>query len=356
MLIESGIYVEGAPSLRSLQGVVAISRHHPLLVPSAQTGLRNRSWFPPFANCAKDGVPTEWVNTAKIKSLGHPPRKPDIIAAMNMISDVRDWMDKTGYPLEMRTASEFRVAGFEVRQSSYYTDPETSKPREIDVEVISKSLVGLLDVRCFVECKSSEKPWVLLASADTLTNYNRIFAFATMSVHARNIFAQSDGFYERLEKYPWLKKDGVVAAYSLRQAFSNEKANDVAYAAAMNVTKACYQHISTKSFEANLHIAFPVIVVDTDLIRCTLDSHGEIELQLIEEGEFLFTGHEAGTCIRIVTMAHLPIFAREAKRVAQQLADDFEIREKEMFEETQNRLTGTVRRRLRDIPSGAEEE
>jgi hypothetical protein len=38
-----------------------------LLGPSAQSESRTRSWFPPFANCAKDGAPSCIGYVAKIK-------------------------------------------------------------------------------------------------------------------------------------------------------------------------------------------------------------------------------------------------------------------------------------------------
>ncbi len=45
---------------------------HTTLVPSAETALRMRSWFPPFANCAKDGAPPVLVVPARSK-VDQPP-------------------------------------------------------------------------------------------------------------------------------------------------------------------------------------------------------------------------------------------------------------------------------------------
>src|SRR5678816_352941 len=50
----------------------------------------------------------------------------------DVVKGVRGWLEKQGYPLEMRTASRFDARGFGVEQSFYYvrgTDP----PREIDM-------------------------------------------------------------------------------------------------------------------------------------------------------------------------------------------------------------------------------
>jgi hypothetical protein len=93
-----------------------------------------------------------------------------------MIPKVREWLDAQGFTLEMRTASAFRAAGFEVRQSSHYIDPETGKGREIDVVAADPDVLGVVDITFVVECKSSKKPWVLLCSPDTVVGYDRLFA------------------------------------------------------------------------------------------------------------------------------------------------------------------------------------
>jgi hypothetical protein len=251
---------------------------------------------------------------------------------MTVIPQVREWLEKQGYSLEMRAASAFRGAGFDpVRQSSYYTDTETNKSREMDVEAISVSRIGFVDVRFFVECKSSDKPWVLLCSTDTLRNYSRLFAFCAMSKRSLDIFADQHFDNPKFGRFPWFRKDGVIGAYSFRQAFSKDV--DSAYAAAMNVMKACYDHVAeNKRTLKAFYFAFPVIVVDTPLIRCTLDSRGELELEEVQEGEFLFFGHEQGTCIRIVTIGHLPAFVSDAKRVADQLIEEMSDQEANLVE------------------------
>src|SRR5689334_18263963 len=107
-----------------------------------------------------------------------------------MIAKVREWLEMQGFALEMRTASAFRKAGFDnVRQSSIYVDVKTGKPREIDVlahDMGGNAARGIIDIRFFVECKSSKKPWVLLCSPEVLV-YNRFFTFAAMSEKAREV-------------------------------------------------------------------------------------------------------------------------------------------------------------------------
>jgi hypothetical protein len=123
-----------------------------------------------------------------------------------MFDDVRKWLNGQGYPLEMRTASAFRQAGFEVRQSTLYRDPETGKSREVDTLAIDPDVLGILRISFVVECKATTKPWILLCSQNTLDGYNRLFAFAVTSHHARAALVAQ---FERLsEKLPWLRKEG----------------------------------------------------------------------------------------------------------------------------------------------------
>ena len=140
---------------------------------------------------------------------------------MDLLPQVQSWLEKQGFSLEMRAASAFRSAGFEVRQSSYYIDAENSKPREMDVIASYPDVMGVIRIALIIECKSSSKPWVLLCSSDTLTGYNIVSSYAAISDEARRIL-------------PWLRKNDLTG-YSVRQAFSDI---DNAYAATLNVAKA----------------------------------------------------------------------------------------------------------------------
>ena len=83
---------------------------------------------------------------------------------------VLEWIKKTGFPLEMQAASAFRAAGFEVRQSYTYPDPQSDKGREIDVLAQDPDWIGVIEVSFVLECKASSKPWVVLTSEDALAN------------------------------------------------------------------------------------------------------------------------------------------------------------------------------------------
>src|SRR5262245_57945867 len=90
----------------------------------------------------------------------------------------------------MRSAAAFRQAGFEVRQSCHYLDPETNQGREIDVLATDPDYLGVVEIHFVIECKATKKPWVLLASDDTLTGFNRIFTFGVLTKTAINTFVK----------------------------------------------------------------------------------------------------------------------------------------------------------------------
>lgn len=241
---------------------------------------------------------------------------------MTLITETQKWLETQGFPLEMRTAAEFRKAGFGVKQSGFYVDPEMDKNREIDVEAVLPNLLGLVSVGFIVECKATTKPWVLLSSPDTVSDYGRHYAFAEMTSVARELLIKRFVDFDRLaQKIPWINKEGLIG-YSLRQAHPER---DSGYEVAISLAKACSARIRTCEGRQVKQIAFmfPVIVTSAPLIQCSLAHDGQLQLEEVEQGEFLFLGSELGACIRVVTANHLPSFALEAKNIGDELQKEF---------------------------------
>jgi hypothetical protein len=248
---------------------------------------------------------------------------------LTLIPKVREWLENQGFPLEMQTAAAFRAAGFVVNQSSFYGDSETGKSREIDVVATHPDDLGIISIRFVIECKGGKKPWVLLCSHDTLRNYNRLLAFAASSKTARHVLVSHLEDFKALEaRIPWIEKKGLIG-YSLRQAHSEK---DTAYEAAAGLTKACNSFtVEDGKSPKRIAFAFPVIVVDGPLIRCSLAENGDLELEEVSDGEFLF-GQEFSACIRVVTASYLSTFASQARQVMDSLrielrSDENQIRE-----------------------------
>lgn len=230
---------------------------------------------------------------------------------------VTKWLQDQGYPLEMRSAAEFRAAGFIVRQSQHYMDAESGKSRETDVVCLAKDQLGVALIRFVVECKATGKPWVVLSSPYTLDSYNRLFALGHLSAPFREVLIDlTMNDRGALSALKWFKKDGRVG-FNVVQAFS--KGEDAPFTAAMSVVKASlWLHEDGAKFTAS----FPVIVVDAPLYEGYLGEAGEILLQRVDEAEYFFGAHVGmahPTCVRIVSKDALPRFSVSAKNEADEL-------------------------------------
>lgn len=242
-------------------------------------------------------------------------------------NNVLEWLRKTGFPLEMETASALRAAGFDIRQSFSYSDPQSDKGREIDVLAVDHDIVGLIDISFVFECKSSKNPWIVLTSEDALENYNRLHSFAITSEAAKkSLTRRLNNQFGALKPYICRPSQG---GYGLKQALGGN--NDTAYSAAIGVLKASsgVAGVNRESQIPYLSFVFPVIVVDSPLFECSLKSDGDLELKEVEESEFLFSAHiphHVGTCIKIIKKERLKDFAKNAKTLAEtirmELKDD----------------------------------
>lgn len=236
-----------------------------------------------------------------------------------MREKVLSWINKSGFPLEMETAKAFRNAGFDVRQSATHLDPEEQKGREIDVLAQDPDFWGVVDTYFVVECKSSDKPWVVLMADDALSGVSRLHAFAVSSSDAKtemfSLWRGNEDFKGFLEK-------SERCGYSFRQALGGK--NDRAYTAATSVLKACVGLTRERRAQMIKRFAFalPVIVVDTPIFECTLSSEGEIDLMEVEESGFLFSVHmpdEVACFIKVIRKEILQEFALSSKETANSL-------------------------------------
>jgi hypothetical protein len=226
---------------------------------------------------------------------------------------VLSWINKSGFPLEMEAAKAFRKAGFEVRQSATHLDQEEGKGREIDVLAQDPDLCGVVDIYYVVECKSSDKPWVVLMGDDVLSGFNRVHAFSVLSADAK---AETVSLWGKNKAFKALIGKNERCGYSFRQAMGGK--NDRAYTAAISVLKACsgLTHERRASAIKRFAFAIPVIVVDTAIFECNLNDDGEIDLVEVNESEFLFSAHipdEVACCIKVVNRARLSEFASSSK-------------------------------------------
>lgn len=82
----------------------------------------------------------------------------------NMKSKLKEWISKTGYPLEIFTESILVNNDYKVVNSYIYSDSENSILRELDLFATKNWTNNYihLDINLIIECKKSTKPFVLL--------------------------------------------------------------------------------------------------------------------------------------------------------------------------------------------------
>ena len=249
----------------------------------------------------------------------------------NLSQRLREWLEKSGYPLEMETASALRGAGFDITPSYIYTDQETGKGREIDVLATTHDRIGLLHVAFLIECKSSSHPWIIFKSKDSESSYSPLSALGLYSDTAR---AAASRLVTSSNAIRWFTYRSDRCGYGLRQAFGGE--NDSAFAASVSVIKATSAILSLPRLASpRIVFAFPIIVVDAPIFECTLSDKKELDLSQVEQSSFTFSQHtpnQTPCVIRVVHKAALNHFASFAREFSDSLKNELQPEVKEWIE------------------------
>lgn len=219
-----------------------------------------------------------------------------------MTPKIKEWLDKQGYPLEMRVAKLFIEKGFAVRHSPYYLDQDTDTRREIDL--IASVLLGegdkALKFTFVVECKNNnDKPWVSFCSKKH-------------SIHPRAYITQkcatksAQQILDKIAKKDLDFENGYIfthpdrPAYNITQAF--ESGSDKTYAAMYSASKASWSLIKPyfSAFNYN-EIVIPLVVIGGKLFESYLDDIGDFQVEEVQRSTILWNNP-------IVGMPHTTIF------------------------------------------------
>jgi hypothetical protein len=200
---------------------------------------------------------------------------------------VKEWLLKSGYPMEMEIAKGLEEAGFGISQSDYFEDSDTGKWRETDViayeQAVGDSCRAIFSL--VTECKGAkDKPWVLFTSNDSypqsLSVSRRVsneYGESILRVLALKYEVKNSLLFE-LPKRP---------GYSLTAAKINGGNEDAAFHAVNSVCKAS---LGLAKKLSNVHGAniipfvWPVMVINSQLFESYLSSDGELQLEPIEKG------------------------------------------------------------------------
>jgi len=223
----------------------------------------------------------------------------------------------------MLTARAFRKLHFHAIQADYYDDPETGKPREIDVSASMQTETNdtLFVVRFCIECKlARDKPWVIFTSSDIkLADPARIVQRAASSLgHAllENIHKLED--IRNLPVFLIPERPG----YGLTQSFTNGQ--DTPYAAIMSAAKAAIAEANDADRFSKLvapvcAIVFPVVVIDGLLLECYLDERNQMMVEEVQRGILVWRSQIVGmphTIVHVITLQALDDFVHEAEKTS----------------------------------------
>ncbi|TKA16818.1 hypothetical protein [Xanthomonas euvesicatoria] len=232
--------------------------------------------------------------------------------------NLKRWFNSTGFPLEIRSARAFVRARFAVEHSAVYIDPETSKGREIDLLAYRRDATGCFATFFVVECKSSDKPWVVLTNRNQYNRFGGLW-IATMSQKAREAMGT------HVSEYLLAYEDYLgssVGGYALKQAFSGQ--SDHAYTASIGALKAAASLV--KREDSALAFGFPTIVVSTPIYEYSEGPNGEQRFLEVPTSSFEFSAHWEHynrAVIRIVSEAHLPEYAEQCSLLAERYQQIF---------------------------------
>jgi len=201
--------------------------------------------------------------------------------------EVKEWLSRTGYPLEMEVAKNLQVAGFGISPSEYFEDSDTGKWRETDVVAYEqyKSNNCQFNFALIAECKGKkEEPWVLFSTKDGYPE--------TLSVVRRATSEKGRLILTALAPNQDVRESPLFAVpehqgYNLVVKKEDKKNKDVAYSALESVLKATMGLVNRLDGLPHINaipFVWPVIVINAPLFESYLDGKGELQVNEIKKG------------------------------------------------------------------------
>lgn len=237
------------------------------------------------------------------------------------INKIKIWINKGGFPFEMKVAKAFKNSGFQIGQSILFKDVNTDKYRETDI--IAHMTKGIGDVwfnlTFVIECKKIiGKPWVILKS-DSPYQIQKGKLPIYGSRNAQILIKKLNDI--KKYKSPLLFPDLTDYGYNVVTAFSEK--NDTSYSASQSVIKAT-EYLVKKSNESTnrfCNIYIPIIAVDGELYEGRLNNESEIELQEKNVSTFVSTKSFEENGLSILTV----ITSSEIENYVEQLKEDCDL-------------------------------
>lgn len=238
---------------------------------------------------------------------------------------VAGWLGQQGYPLEMRTLQALLANGISTQPSWYYTDVESGQQRETDLLVSVRSTAegrdpASVSLHAAIECKSGDKPWVVLTSSQSSLGVTsrRAQRFHTFDRHVFSELARdADLVAPLLDGY---RPQGYAFVRALGSS-NHDPVHGAILAAVKAVAGVQYwlrQASELTEYAPTRSLILPIVVVDAPLFSGALDSAGELAITEVQSATVLWRyqlspKHPVSSIVTIVTPEHLGRLADDMK-------------------------------------------
>ncbi|HEY0458585.1 MAG TPA: hypothetical protein VGC97_05485 [Pyrinomonadaceae bacterium] len=225
----------------------------------------------------------------------------------NLIDSVKDWLEKSGYPLELFVAKTLKKLDYFCSKSPLFIDLETKVSREIDIvasKFFNNDYGQYLTSKLIIECKKSSYPFVVLCNESVKKTLIENAFFG-------NIIVDRDGsfitwvFLIQLDKHHKINFKSLFPTktlnlesrqgYSLVQAHTNS--DSYIYTELYKLAKAYEYEVQKdldfykemlenekdkKEAENSYKFHIPILVIDAPLVETYIDNKGDV---IVEEKE-----------------------------------------------------------------------
>jgi hypothetical protein len=206
-------------------------------------------------------------------------------------SRITNWLNRQGYPLELRIGRELAKLGWDVSHGRYFTDLRSGKPRELDVRAakrLESRASPFIHLSLAIQCKhSAGRPWVGFESRTPSAERRFPGAFAIGELSSAALFFVGVGSDHKV--YPDLLRSEATRSHGItdvtfekkrtanrrNRAFAAVRSAEAAAAAlAREVDRADSAHdVAGVTFEV------PVVVFEGELFRFEITADGGEVLQ-----------------------------------------------------------------------------
>jgi len=231
------------------------------------------------------------------------------------LPDVEAWLTHQGYGFEHETAEAFRRAGFTASLGRTYIDPNSGRPRDIDV--VAEVALSRAPAHIYVvaECKASAIGAWVIRESQLPWNEDLWLPISTVDLESELHEAEAT----IAEMLPAGESHGPTA-FAVVEAVDNGD-RDAAYSAlsqAVSAARGWLVRAATPS------IALPIVVVDTPLYTLRYDKAGKADLEEVKQRRVLWPdpGPRSRTAVDIVSRRALPGHTVELRHQLGRLADE----------------------------------